>query len=199
MSANPAETERAALVERHMPLARSLAHRYRHAREPLADLEQVAYLALIKAVDGFDPARGTAFSTYAVPYIAGAIKRHFRDFAWPVHVPRGAKDLGTVLDKLSDQIWESTGRPPTAAQLARAAGTSIENVIEARQAWDARYCSALDQPLRDDDPDGPAPSTGWRATTRGSRARSSANRSTRRSACSTTAGGSRSSSTSATS
>jgi RNA polymerase sigma-B factor len=150
MSANP---EREALIERHMPLARSLAHRYRHAREPMADLEQVAYLALVKAVDGFDPDRGTAFSSYAVPYIAGAIKRHFRDFAWPVHVPRGAKDLGAELDKLADQIWDTTGRPPTASDLADGAGTTVERVLEARHAWQARFCSALDEPLGDDDPD----------------------------------------------
>jgi RNA polymerase sigma-B factor len=143
------------LIERHMPLARSLAHRYRHAVEPLADLEQVAYLALVKAVDGFDPDRGTAFSTYAVPFIVGAIKRHFRDCAWPVHVPRGAKDLGAELEKRTESAWQSTGQLPTAADLAGEVGTSVEDVLDALQAWDARFSVTLDQPLRDNDPEGP--------------------------------------------
>ena len=147
--------EREQLIERYMPLARSLAHRYRHAVEPVADLEQVAYLALVKAVDGFDRDRGTAFSSYAVPFIVGAIKRHFRDCAWPVHVPRGAKDLGAELEKRAEEICETTGRAPTAAELARQVGTSVENVVDARQAWDARFCVPLEQPLNGDDPDGP--------------------------------------------
>jgi RNA polymerase sigma-B factor len=83
---------RDALIERYLPLARSLARRYRGASEPLEDLEQVASLALVRAVEGFDPARGTAFSSYAVPSIAGAIKRHFRDYGWSLPMPRELQD-----------------------------------------------------------------------------------------------------------
>src|SRR3954465_7521101 len=86
----PSSRER--LIERPLPLAKRLARRYRRAPGPLEDLEQVAALALVKAADRFDPARGTAFSTFAVPTIVGEIKRYFRDSSWTVHVPRDLKD-----------------------------------------------------------------------------------------------------------
>ena len=85
--------DRDALIERYLPLARSLARRYRRGAEPLEDLEQVASLALVKAVEGFDPARDVAFSSYAVPSITGALKRHYRDYGWSVRVPRDLQEL----------------------------------------------------------------------------------------------------------
>src|SRR5512133_3635990 len=78
--------ERDALVERFLPLARSLARRYQRGPEPPEDLEQVASLALVRAVESFDPTRDLAFSSYAVPTITGALKRHFRDLGWSVRV-----------------------------------------------------------------------------------------------------------------
>jgi RNA polymerase sigma-B factor len=88
------------LVERFLPLARSLARRYARRGEPLEDLEQVASLALIRAIDGFDAGRGTAFSSYAVPSIAGAIKRHYRDAGWSVRPPRELQDLALNVMRL---------------------------------------------------------------------------------------------------
>src|SRR3954471_15750874 len=75
---------RDALVERFLPLARQLARRYQHGGEALDDLIQVASLGLLKAIDRFDPARETAFSSFAVPTILGELKRHFRDKGWSV-------------------------------------------------------------------------------------------------------------------
>src|SRR5947199_9165254 len=79
------------LIEDNMPLARSLAVQYRHAREPLEDLCQVAMLGLVKAVDRFQPDRGIAFASYAVPTILGELRRHFRDRTWTIHVSRGTQ------------------------------------------------------------------------------------------------------------
>ena len=146
---------RDAAVERFMPLARSLARRYRGGTEPLEDLEQVACLALVRAVDGFDPSRGTAFTSYAVPSIAGAIKRHFRDNGWSVRVPRDLQELALRVERLNDEILAETGHPPTATEIAARAGSgiSVEEVLEAREAFRALHSDSLDQPRgsRDDD------------------------------------------------
>jgi RNA polymerase sigma-B factor len=131
-----------------MRLARYLASRYRRASEPLEDLEQVACLALIKAVDAFDAERGTAFSTYAVPCISGAIKRYFRDYGWAVRVPRDLQELALRIQQLDDRLFAEAGRHPTATELAAAAGVDVEDVLEAREAHRALYSDSLQQPSR---------------------------------------------------
>jgi RNA polymerase sigma-B factor len=144
---------REAAVARFLPLARSLARRYSGGSEPLEDLEQVAYLALVRAVDGFDPTRGTAFTSYAVPSIAGAIKRHFRDTGWSVRVPRDLQELALRVERVSDELVSETGHGPTAAQIAASAGIEVEDVLEAREAFGALHSDSLDQPrgARDDE------------------------------------------------
>ena len=145
---------RDALIERFLPLARSLARRYSRGAEPLEDLEQVASLALIKAVDGFDVERGTAFSSYAVPSIVGAIKRHYRDRVWSVRPPRDLQELALRVMRLNDELTAATGTPPTVAQIAEHAGVDVEAVVEAREAHRALHADSLDQPRRggeDDD------------------------------------------------
>jgi RNA polymerase sigma-B factor len=144
--------DRNEMVERYMPLARRLAHRYKCGREPMADVEQVAYMALVKAVDGYEPARGKAFTSYAVPCILGAIKRHFRDCGWALHVPRAAKELACDIEKLSDEHMSATGRAPSAAELAEQTGASIEAVLDARFASMANDSAARGTPCADDEP-----------------------------------------------
>ena len=140
--------DRDALIERFMPLARSLARRYRRGGEPLEDLEQVASLALLRAVEGFDPSRGLAFSSYAVPSISGALKRHYRDCGWSVRMPRDLQELALRIERFSEDAWATTGAAPTPAQIAERAGVSVEAVIEAREAHQALRADSLDQPLR---------------------------------------------------
>ena len=137
---------RDAAIERFLPLARSLARRYRGSSVPLDDLEQVASLALVKAVDGFDPTRGTAFSSYAVPCIAGAIKRHFRDSGWSVRVPRDLQELALRVERVNNQLYSETGEPASASEIAKRAGVSVEAVLEAREAFKALRSDSLDQP-----------------------------------------------------
>jgi RNA polymerase sigma-B factor len=148
--------DRDALVERFLPLARSLARRYRRGPESLEDLEQVACLALVKAVDRFDPSRHTAFSSFAVPTITGSLKRHFRDCGWSVHVPRELQELAQRVQRITDDITADSGCSPTAAQIAEHAGITIEQVLEAREAYQARHADSLDRPPRSREPDGQA-------------------------------------------
>jgi RNA polymerase sigma-B factor len=136
---------RAAVIERFLPLARSLARRHHRGREPLEELEQVASLALIVAVDRFDPARGTAFSSFAVPLIDGAILRHFRDTGWSVRVPRELRELALRVDRVSDLLLAETGTAPTVAEVARRAGVEVEDVLEAGAAYGARHSESLDR------------------------------------------------------
>ena len=114
-----------------MPLVRALANRYAGRGEPLEDLVQVGSLGLIKAVDRFDVDRGVEFSSYAVPTIVGEIRRHFRDKAWAMHVPRRLKELSVRLSRVLDQLTSELGRSPTIAELAKATGADEEEVIDA--------------------------------------------------------------------
>lgn len=134
------------LVERFLPLARSVARRYARGGEPLDDLEQVASLALVKAIDGFDAGRGTAFSSYAVPSITGALKRYYRDSGWTVRPPRELQDLAVSVIRLEEELQTPTGAPPTARQISQQLGVSVEAVLEAREAYHARFCESLDKP-----------------------------------------------------
>jgi RNA polymerase sigma-B factor len=134
------------VIERYLPLARSLARRYTRGAEPVEDLEQVASLALIKAIDTYDPDRGTAFSSYAVPSIAGALKRHYRDVGWSVRPPRRVQELALEVRQIYDELSAAHGSAPTAAAVAAYAGVSVEEVLEARAAYSALYSESLDRP-----------------------------------------------------
>ena len=134
------------LVERYVRLAKMLARRYKRTSEPLEDLEQVACLALVKAVDAFDVSRETAFTSYAVPCITGAIKRHFRDRGWSVRVPRQLQELALRVEWVHEELFTAAGTPPTPAQIAELAGVEVEDVLEARAAYRALHADSLDQP-----------------------------------------------------
>jgi RNA polymerase sigma-B factor len=155
--------DRDLLVERFMPLARSLASRYLRRDEPFDDIFQVACLGLLKAIDGFDVGRGRAFSSYAVPTIVGEIKRHYRDRTWMVHVPRDLQDLTLAVDRTAQQLERELLRKPTVPEIAEKLAVSDEDVLEALQASRAHRVGSLDAPVRDEED--PASTVGERIGT----------------------------------
>jgi RNA polymerase sigma-B factor len=138
---------RAELAERMLPLARSLARRYIGKGEPLDDLEQVASLGLLKAIDRFDVSRDVRFTTFAVPTIAGELKRHFRDRGWMLRVPREVQELSARVVRVRDTVTRDLGRSPTVEELAGALGAGVEQVLEALRAADSYRMMSLDEPL----------------------------------------------------
>ncbi|TML02036.1 MAG: SigB/SigF/SigG family RNA polymerase sigma factor [Actinobacteria bacterium] len=134
---------RAALVERYLPLARSIARRYARGAEPLDDLVQVASLGLLKALDRFDPARGVAFSSFAVPTIAGEVRRHFRDRTWAVRPPRDLQERALSVERTSEELTNRLGRSPTVRQIGQALELDDEEVLEAMQALRAGTATSL--------------------------------------------------------
>ena len=154
---DPSPELREEVIRRFMPLARSLAMRYRRQTESLDDLVQVAGLGLVKAVDGFDPARGKPFAAYAVPTILGELRRHFRDHVWTVRLPRGLQELSMRIDTATTDLTEELGRLPTPTELSEHLDVSVEDVLEAIEATHARRTLSLDAPRRSDGDDpGPA-------------------------------------------
>lgn len=142
---------REALVREFMPLARKLAARYRGAAgEPFEDLLQVASLGLVKAIDRFDPGRGTAFTSFAVPTILGELKRYFRDSGWSAHVPRGVKERALKLQEAEQLLSERCRRAPTSQQLAEYLEVSVEEVLDAMEAAAAHHATSL-QASRDNE------------------------------------------------
>ncbi|MDP9260336.1 MAG: SigB/SigF/SigG family RNA polymerase sigma factor [Actinomycetota bacterium] len=122
------------LIEAHMSLVRSLARRYSYRGEQLEDLVQIGAIGLIKAIDRFDLERGVELTTYATPNIIGEIKRHFRDKGWAVRVPRGLQELNVQLSRLMEQLTVQLSRSPTIPELAKASGSTEEEVLEALES-----------------------------------------------------------------
>ncbi len=141
------------LIERFLPLARKLARRYTPSSEPYDDLVQVASLGLVKAVERFDPGRGYAFTSFAVPTILGELKRHFRDTGWALHVDRSAQERARKVIDAEQRISARTGRPPTVGQLAEYLEMSDEEVLEGLQTAEAYDTISLDAPRQIDDDD----------------------------------------------
>ena len=135
------------LIGSHLDLAGHVARRFLNRGEPYDDLFQVASLALIKAVDRFDPEVGVKFSTFAVKYIVGELKRHFRDRGWAVRAPRRIQELYLELGHLTEELSQELGRSPTVAELSAAAGRSEEDVLEATEAGRNYRTSSLDAPV----------------------------------------------------
>jgi RNA polymerase sigma-B factor len=137
---------RARVIERNLPLAHRLARRYTGRGELLDDLTQVAALALIKAVDGYDPNRRSLFASYAAPSILGALKRHFRDTTWGVRVARRTQELAGDMAAATDELSQRWGRSPTPAELADHLRVSAADVLVAIRASRAHQIASLNAP-----------------------------------------------------
>ncbi len=139
------------LIEAYLPLAEHLARRFRNRGEPLDDLVQVASLALVKSVDGYDHTRGAAFTSYAIPMILGELKRHFRDKGWNVRVPRRLQELRLDLGKAVGDLSQQLGHSPTVAELAGHCGVGEDEVIEAMESGHAYRALSLHAPVAGDE------------------------------------------------
>ena len=143
------------LIRAHLPLANAIARRFdRGGRVPLDDLQQVAALGLIKALDRFEPDQGFAFSSFAVPTMEGEIRRYFRDFTWSVRPPRELQERAVRIERVREQLSSELGRSPTARELAARIGCTIEEVMDASEAAQARGSDSLDRPVAADEADG---------------------------------------------
>ncbi|MGH3470520.1 MAG: sigma-70 family RNA polymerase sigma factor [Nocardioidaceae bacterium] len=128
----------------NMSVARSVAARYRGRGISSDDLFQVAYVGLVMAARGFDPAYEKNFLSYAVPTITGHLKRHFRDQAWAVRPPRRIQDLQPLLTRAANELLQKLSARPTSKQLAKYLGVSDEEVVEALTAGGCFSPASLD-------------------------------------------------------
>lgn len=139
------------LIEMNLSLVRYAASRFRGREDSLEDIVQVGTIGLIKAIDRFEISREVEFTTFAVPYIVGEIKRFFRDTSWAVHVPRRLQEARVELAKATDELRSRLGRTPTTRELSQLMSLSEEEVIEARKAANCYNSASLDAVLGPDD------------------------------------------------
>ncbi|WP_031078054.1 RNA polymerase sigma factor SigF [Streptomyces sp. NRRL S-118] len=145
------------LIEMNMSLVRYAAGRFRsRGADEMEDIVQVGMIGLIKAIDRFEISREVEFTTFAVPYIVGEIKRFFRDTSWAVHVPRRLQEARVELARATEELRTRLGRTPTVKELAELMSLSEEEVIEARLASNAYRSSSLDAAINSDSEDGEA-------------------------------------------
>jgi RNA polymerase sigma-B factor len=139
------------VVAEHMNYARAIAHRlHRRLDGGREDVEQAAYLGLVKAVTGFDPGYGTGFLAYAAPTIAGEIKHQYRDSSWALRVPSRLRDLAVQLPRARAALTQEQGCEPTIGQLAEHLGASGEDVEQAIGASAAYRAVSLDCSVDDE-------------------------------------------------
>jgi RNA polymerase sigma-B factor len=139
---------RAELTEAYLPLAAALAGRFA-GRSELEDLEQAANLALVKAIDRFDPERGFEFSTFAWATISGELKRHLRDRSWGIRVPRRVQEHFLTTARAVEELHQQLGRPPTVAELSELTGLDEDQTIEALEVRELHRLPSLDAPGND--------------------------------------------------
>ncbi|RDI62730.1 SigB/SigF/SigG family RNA polymerase sigma factor [Nocardia pseudobrasiliensis] len=155
---------RGQIIHRCLPLTEHVARRYTGRGEDFDDLEQVARVGLVMAVDRFDVSRGHTFLSFAVPTILGEVRRHFRDRGWAVRVPRPLKELHQQIAMITPGLIQRLGRMPTGRDLAAALDVSIEDVNQALVAGNGYRTDPLDAPVEHGDSDNSMPHTAVPAT-----------------------------------
>jgi len=143
---------RDALVAEHRDLAHAIASRYMGRGEPSDELEQVALIGLLKAIERFDPDMGVPFGGFATPTIRGELKRHFRDRTWSVRVPRRLQELRVDVRTAADTLAQTLGRSPTVREVAESMGETPDTVLEAMAASSAYRSQSLQASTSDDGP-----------------------------------------------
>ena len=141
------------LVAGYLPVAQHIARRFAHRGEPLEDLTQVASIGLISAIDRYSPEFGTDFLAFAIPTIQGEVRRHFRDRAWSMRVPRRLKDIHVSINASISELSQRLNHAPRPSEIAALLGISIDEVLEGLQAASAYRAASLDEQLAPE-PDG---------------------------------------------
>ncbi|MFH8801899.1 RNA polymerase sigma factor SigF [Streptomyces sp. NPDC017936] len=141
------------LIEMNMSLVRFAAGRFRGRGDDMEDIVQTGMIGLIKAIDRFEISREVEFTSFALPYIVGEIKRFFRDTTWAVHVPRRLQELRVELAKARDELASRLDREPTVAELATLMNLSEREVVEAQIASNGYNSASLDAALTGDGPE----------------------------------------------
>lgn len=142
-------SSREELITNHLGVAITIARRYRG--RPDDDLEQVAYVGLVKAADRFDPNVGASFTTFAWRTIEGEIKRHFRDAGWTLHVSRTLQERTVHVAASTELLTHDLGHTPSAAEIAEHVGCSVEQVVESLEVHRNMRPQSLDSSPVDDE------------------------------------------------
>lgn len=132
------------VIRRCLPLAEHIARRFQGRGEPVDDLEQIARLGLVHAIDRYDATKGNSFVAFAVPTIMGEVRKYFRDSGWSVHVPRRAKEMQLAIGESVERLSQDLGRSPSAREIARDLDVPYDHVVSGLIARDAYQPSSID-------------------------------------------------------
>ncbi len=151
---NPTIEKRNELVESHLYMVDILIRKYLNKGVDYDDLYQVGALALVQAVERFDPARGFEFSSFATPTILGEIKKYFRDKQWSLKVPRRLKEIASKVQKAKEELYSENHKQPTIKEIADYIGYPEEQIIESMEGSRAYGTYSLDKTFEDAGEDG---------------------------------------------
>ncbi|QIB67936.1 SigB/SigF/SigG family RNA polymerase sigma factor [Aminipila butyrica] len=139
------------IVEAYLYMVEILIRKYMNKGVDYDDLYQVGAMALVSAVDRFDPDKGFEFSSFATPTILGEIKKYFRDKEWSIKVPRRTKEISLRIPAAKENLTDHLGRTPTVDELAKHLDVSNEEVVKAIESGRAYTTYSLNQTLDNDD------------------------------------------------